>query len=245
MNSRIVSLRGVGGVLRPGFLRNLDENTPGCARMDERNEVPTGADSRHVIDQARAGGLEARERRVNVVDAVADVVDAGSSPGEKFPDGSLGTGRLEKLDTRRPDRKHADIDALIFDGLTTGDFESQGIAIERERLVNGRHGDAKVVDSHKRGSITEARTRRPAGLGGLDKGVASQSESTEAQSRTTTRSAIDRRSRSLPEPLFEVILWRSPRPEDATAPRSVRYGRRFRGSREGSLHSPARDPRLL
>ena len=33
--------------------------------------------------------------------------------------------------------------------------------------------------------------------------------------------------------------------EDATAPRSVRYGRRFRGSREGSLHSPARDPRLF
>jgi len=32
---------------------------------------------------------------------------------------------------------------------------------------------------------------------------------------------------------------------DATAPRSVRYGRRFRGSREGSLHSPARDPRLF
>ena len=33
--------------------------------------------------------------------------------------------------------------------------------------------------------------------------------------------------------------------EDATAPRSVRYGRWFRGSREGSLHSPARDPRLF
>ena len=33
--------------------------------------------------------------------------------------------------------------------------------------------------------------------------------------------------------------------DDATAPRSVRYGRRFRGSRDGSLHSPARDPRLF
>ena len=33
--------------------------------------------------------------------------------------------------------------------------------------------------------------------------------------------------------------------DGATAPRSVRVGRRFRGSREGSLHSPARDPRLF
>ena len=33
--------------------------------------------------------------------------------------------------------------------------------------------------------------------------------------------------------------------ENATAPRSVRSGRWFRGSREGSLHSPARDPRLF
>lgn len=159
--------------------------------MDERNQVPTGADSRHVIDQARSGGLDARQRRVNVVDAVADVVDAGSSPGEEFPDGSLGTGRLEKLDTRRPDRKHADIDALIFDGLAAGDFESEGIAIERERLVDGRHGDAKVVDSHKRESITEARTLRPAGRGRIEKGVASVTERTEAQCRTTPNSAIE------------------------------------------------------
>ncbi|MBK6313044.1 MAG: hypothetical protein IPF53_01670 [Blastocatellia bacterium] len=33
--------------------------------------------------------------------------------------------------------------------------------------------------------------------------------------------------------------------DDATAPRSVRDGRRFRGSREGSRRSPARDPRLF
>ena len=33
--------------------------------------------------------------------------------------------------------------------------------------------------------------------------------------------------------------------EDATAPRSDRGGRRYRGSREGSLRSPARDPRLF
>ena len=33
--------------------------------------------------------------------------------------------------------------------------------------------------------------------------------------------------------------------EDATAPRSARGGWRFRGSRGGSLHSPARDPRLF
>ena len=33
--------------------------------------------------------------------------------------------------------------------------------------------------------------------------------------------------------------------DNATAPRSVHDGRRFRGSREGSLHSPARDTRLF
>ena len=33
--------------------------------------------------------------------------------------------------------------------------------------------------------------------------------------------------------------------DDATAPRSVHYGRRFRGSHVGSFHSPARDPRLF
>ena len=33
--------------------------------------------------------------------------------------------------------------------------------------------------------------------------------------------------------------------DNATAPRSVRGGRRFRGSHEGSLHSPPRDPRLF
>ncbi len=35
------------------------------------------------------------------------------------------------------------------------------------------------------------------------------------------------------------------RSDGATAPRSARQGGRFRGSRRGSLHSPARDPRLL
>ena len=119
-------------MLRPGFLRNLDEDTPGCARMNERNEMPTGADLRRFIDQARAGCFEPRERRVNVVDAVADVMDAGPPLCEEFPDGCLGTGRLEQLDARCTDRKHAHVDALFGDGLAARDLESKRIAIERE-----------------------------------------------------------------------------------------------------------------
>ena len=119
-------------MLRPGFLRNLDEDTPGRARMNERNEMSTCADLRRFIDQARAGGLEPRERRVNVVDAVTDVMDAGSPLCEEFPDGRLGTGWLEQLDARCTDRKHAHIDALFGDGLAASDLESKRIAIERE-----------------------------------------------------------------------------------------------------------------
>lgn len=119
-------------MLRPGFLRNLDEDTPGCARVNERNEMSASADLRRFIDQARAGGLEPRERRMNVVDAVTDVMDAGSPLCEEFPDGRLGTGRFEQFDTRCTDRKHAHIDALFGDGLAARDLESKRIAIERE-----------------------------------------------------------------------------------------------------------------
>lgn len=104
-------------MLRPGFLRNLDEDTSGRTRMNERYQVSTGADFRRFIDQARAGGLEPRERRVNVVDAVTDVMDPGASLCEELPDGSLGTGRLEQFDARCTNRKHAHIDALFGDGL--------------------------------------------------------------------------------------------------------------------------------
>ena len=48
-------------------------------------------------------------------------------------------------------------------------------------------------------------------------------------------------STSMVSPTTHVIFGT----EDATAPRSAPGGWRFRGSREGSLHSPARDPRLF
>ena len=119
-------------MFRPGMLRYLDEDASGRSRVNECDEVSTRADSRRFIDHSGAGGLEPRKRRVNVVDAVTDVMDSRTTLGKKLADWRLRTRGLEKLDPRSSDRQHAHVDALIGDGLATVDFEPERVAIERE-----------------------------------------------------------------------------------------------------------------
>ena len=66
--------------------------------MHERDPVASGAGPGYFVDQPVAGGTARGERRVEVRDAIADVVDPWSAPLQEFRDGPVVRSRFQQLD---------------------------------------------------------------------------------------------------------------------------------------------------
>lgn len=143
-------------------MRQLDEDTAGCARVNERDQVTARADTRFLVDKADTRCSEPRECFMNVRDLVAHVVQTGSALVEKPPDGCVGADRFEKLDTRFAHGKHCDVDPLVVDRFPMSNLETHGVAIKRKRVVNTPDSYPEMVDLHKPRSITELEAVEPA-----------------------------------------------------------------------------------
>ncbi len=85
------------------------------------------------------------------LDPVGDLLDAGAGAVEELRDRGVGGERREQLDARAgvADRDHRLADALLLVGLLVHDLHAEGVAVERDRLVEVGHGDADVVDGRE------------------------------------------------------------------------------------------------
>ena len=101
---------------------------------------------RGVVDQARPLFAEVLERVLDVVDAVGDVVDAGTSTGQRAPDGGLGPERAEQLDERRADPEQDLLHPLVVDALAMRGLDAEEAPILLDRPFQVLDRDADVVD---------------------------------------------------------------------------------------------------
>jgi len=113
--------------------------------VDERDALAFGADTWCVVDQANAVCAAAVERRVEVVDGEADVVNAGSSFRDELGDRGIGGFRFEQLYERRSGHEAGDLCAI---GIVEGNVdESEDVTVEGQALAQSANGDTDVVDS--------------------------------------------------------------------------------------------------
>ena len=127
---------------------------------------------------------------------------------------------------------------------------TRGTSIPRAPTAERKFRDRGAVDEIAVGrawaSAASLRATRGTALHYAPTAERSHCMATGTQLRPHEFRSRAKRARPMARTLIEVYLHITLLgTEDATAPRSGRYGGRFRGSRVGSLRSPPRDPRLF
>jgi hypothetical protein len=103
--------------------------------------------SRCGVDQLGAVGCELRNRGVDVVDLVRDVMHAGPAFGEKLPDRRIVAKRGEQLDPVSTDADRRSLDALFVHPRAMLQAAAEQALVRAHRLVEIRDCNADVVDS--------------------------------------------------------------------------------------------------
>ena len=81
--------RRTGGRQRRLGLRQFKKDAPGSTWVNKGDKGSLGASPRFLVEQRNTRGLEPIEHRRQIVDLEAEMVEAGSAPGQKSTDGSL------------------------------------------------------------------------------------------------------------------------------------------------------------
>ncbi len=135
---------------KPGDLRRrllqFDEHAVGGRRMDERHQRVFRAWPRLLIHQPHTFRLELRQRRLDVVDAKRDVVDAGAASLHISRDRRIRGRCLEQLQRRLSQRDEVSANTLRRHFFRRFDIQTQCVAIERQRLVEVGDGNADVIE---------------------------------------------------------------------------------------------------
>src|SRR5713101_595741 len=156
--SRASSIRpgGIGGLATVGPLDEMDENTAGGARVQERDLRSASAWTRRLVDHVKPRGAGVAHRLFDVGDAERDVVQALATPGDELRDVALvdhllvtvGHAVLEDLEVGVPDagegRAQASVRVLFLDVV---DLEPELVAEDLEVLAQVSRGDADMVDA--------------------------------------------------------------------------------------------------
>src|SRR5882762_8046627 len=98
------------------------------------------------VEQARAGGAEARNGRGEIRDAQRDMVQAFAAPGQKTADDGIGIGGFEQLDARSAHGQHGNVYLFVRDGFARGYLYTELALVEAERGFDGFDGDAEMID---------------------------------------------------------------------------------------------------
>ena len=114
--------------------------------MDERDLETEQTSPRTFIDQIGPSARELRQRPVEVVHLVGDVVHPGSSLREEATDRRVLAERLEQLDSTVADAHRRRFDTLIFDRRAVLDPRSEQPLIGCERRVEVLDRDPQVMD---------------------------------------------------------------------------------------------------
>src|SRR5216683_1686631 len=152
-----VSFSGVGtGVVRAirgrviasmlaRALEQLDEHPARGARMEE-GDLTLDPAAWRAVDELDALSCQTIERTRQISHLEAEVVHRGAPTlGEEPRHAGLGIGRLEQLDARLALRHEDDAHALVGERVLRADGVPQDVAVERDRLAEGRHDDTDVV----------------------------------------------------------------------------------------------------
>src|SRR6266571_4362137 len=100
--------------------------------MDERHFEPEKTRPRAFVDQFGTGARELRQRRVEVVHLVGDMVHPGSSLREEAADRRVLAEWLEQLDSTLADADRRRADALILDRRAVLDLCAEQPLVGRE-----------------------------------------------------------------------------------------------------------------
>ena len=131
---------------RPALLQ-LDQHAVRGRGMNERHQRAFAPGPRRLVDQPDALRLSCAERRVDVVDAQRDVVDARARASRCIcAIARVRRRRLEQFERRLAHRDEVRAHPLRGDFLGRLDLEAERVAIERERRVEVLHGDADVIE---------------------------------------------------------------------------------------------------
>ena len=110
--------------------------------MEKGDPPSTGSAAGCVVHQLESGGSARCQGRVQVGDAIAEMMDAGAPPGEESGDRAVGVAGAQQLDGAFPEWQRQDGGAVgLFQG--TGRY-AEDIAIEPGRLLEIGDRDADV-----------------------------------------------------------------------------------------------------
>src|SRR3954451_23828823 len=86
----------------------LQQNPGGCLGVHERYPAPSGAQPRHLVHQPIPSSSAGLERGIEIRYAVANVMNPGTSPGQKLADGTIRLHRRKQLNLRISEGKGDD-----------------------------------------------------------------------------------------------------------------------------------------
>src|SRR5258706_2375271 len=132
-------------------LEQLDQDPTRGSRVQE-GDMPFHPVPGRAIDELNATAREAIERAAQIGHLETQMVHGRSSAfGEEPRDARLAIGRLEQLDARLVlcHEHHAHV--LLGNGMLRPDRIAEDIAIEGDRIGQGRHDDADVVQGTRDG----------------------------------------------------------------------------------------------
>ena len=113
--------------------------------MQEGDALAFGAQARSFVDQRDIRRSAARERRVEVVDGEADVMDAGSSLLEELRDRRSRVLRFEQFYECVAGREAGNAGAVAVVERRVG--QAEHVAVEGDQCIDALHGDADVGDA--------------------------------------------------------------------------------------------------
>src|SRR5919202_2060386 len=134
--------------------RRLDDLCQYAARRPRVHEGDTrvaNAPPRRLVDELQAAVAERVEGRLDVADAVRDVVQPGPAAREEAADGAVGRERPQKLHVAFADVEQHRLDALLLDHLAVRELHAVRLLVQRDRGVEVVDGDADVVDAGEHG----------------------------------------------------------------------------------------------
>jgi hypothetical protein len=113
--------------------------------MEKGDALSLRAGPGKLIDESNSSSTTSVEGSLEVVYREADVVDPGSALCDESPDRGIVGLRLQELDERFAGHDAGDSRAI---SVTERDFRhSEDVAVERQDLVEGAHGDPDMGDA--------------------------------------------------------------------------------------------------
>lgn len=124
--------------------------------MQKGDAAPIGTGAGYLIDELKTGLAAALQRRIEIGDGEADVMDAGAVAGEVLADRALGIGGAEQFDFGAANRK-AD-NGRAVGGLGRMRRYAEDISIEAQRFVEIPDGQPYMREARAGGDIRRQHT---------------------------------------------------------------------------------------